>query len=80
VQKKRNKCRELKANQKFQRYHRCRRPRSFLNASGTSKWTFKLRRALKPGYYVVYSRAIDNTGQRQVLFGTKSRRPFRVRR
>ena len=80
VEKKRNKCRELKANQKFQRYHRCRRPRSFLTASGTRKWTFKLKRRMKPGYYVVYSRAIDNTGQRQVLFGTKSRRPFRVRR
>ena len=79
VQKRRNRCRELKANQRFTRYHHCRRPHSFLAARGTTKWSFKLRRRLKVGYYVVYARAIDNSGRQQISFGTKSRRPFRVR-
>jgi hypothetical protein len=80
VRKRGGNCRELLRNGKrFGGSHRCRRPRSFLVAHGTTKWSFKLRARLKKGYYVVYARAIDNAGKQQVSFGTKSRRPFRVR-
>jgi hypothetical protein len=79
VKKRRNRCRELLASGKFSKARRCRRPRSFLLAKGTTKWSFKLRTKLKRGYYVVYARAIDNSGRQQTSFGTKSRRPFRVR-
>jgi hypothetical protein len=79
VRKRRNRCRELGAHQRFSGWHRCRRPRSFLPAIGTTRWTFKLRRRLAKGYYVVYARAIDNSGRQQTSFGTKSRRPLRVR-
>jgi hypothetical protein len=80
VRKRRGNCRELQPNgRRFGASHRCRRPRSFLLANGTTKWSFKLRGRLKKGYYVVYARAIDNSGRQQISFGTKSRRPFRVR-
>ena len=80
VRKRGGNCRELKRNGRtFGGSHRCRRPRSFLVAKGTTKWSFKLRGRLKRGYYVVYSRATDNSGHQQVSFGTKSRRPFRVK-
>jgi hypothetical protein len=80
VRKRGGNCRELRrGGKRFGGSHRCRRPRSFLVAKGTTKWSFKLRARLKKGYYVVYARAIDNAGKQQVSFGTKSRRPFRVR-
>jgi hypothetical protein len=72
-------CRDLLRSGRFSTPHRCGRPRSFLTAKGTTKWTFALRTKLERGYYVVYARAIDNKGQTQISFGTKSRRPFRVR-
>jgi hypothetical protein len=80
VRKRGGNCRELKRSGRgFGGSHRCRRPRTFLVAKGTRKWSFKLRTRLKKGYYVVYSRATDNSGRQQISFGTKSRRPFRVR-
>jgi hypothetical protein len=80
VRKRGGNCRELKrSGRSFGGSHRCRRPRTFLVAKGTTKWSFKLRGRLKKGYYVVYARAIDNSGRQQISFGTKSRRPFRVR-
>jgi hypothetical protein len=80
VRKRRGNCRELqRGGKRFGGSHRCRRPRSFLLAKGTTKWSFRLRGRLKKGYYVVYARAIDNAGKQQISFGTKSRRPFRVR-
>ena len=79
VRKRGGRCRELQRSGRFGKSRRCRRPRSFLVAKGTTRWTFKLRRRLARGYYVVYARAIDNTGHQQLSFGTKSRRPFRVR-
>jgi hypothetical protein len=79
VRKRRNRCRELGSSQHFSGWHRCRRPRSFLTAEGTTSWSLKLLPRLTKGYYVVYARAIDNSGQQQVSFGTKSRRAFRVR-
>jgi hypothetical protein len=79
VRKRRGNCREMLASGRFSKSRRCRRPRSFLLAKGTTKWSFKARRKLRRGYYVVYARAIDNSGRQQISFGTKSRRPFRVR-
>jgi hypothetical protein len=79
VRKRRNRCRELGSNQRFSGWHRCRKPRSFLAAKGTTRWTFNLRPRLAKGYYVVYARAIDNSGRQQTSFGTKSRRPLRIR-
>jgi CSLREA domain-containing protein len=72
-------CRELLASGRFSARHRCRRPRLFVKAKGTRRWSFTLSHRLKRGYYVVYSRATDDAGHTQLLFGTKSRRPFRVR-
>jgi hypothetical protein len=80
VRKRRGRCRELQPSGRFGRWRRCRRPRAFLAAQGTTRWSYRLRRRLGPGYYVVYARAIDNSGRQQISFGTKSRRPFRVRR
>lgn len=37
----------------------------FLKATGTAKWSLKLRKALKPGKYVVFSRAVDSAGQKE---------------
>jgi hypothetical protein len=80
VRKRRNSCRELLSlSGRFSSFHHCRRPHSFLVAKGTAKWSFNLRHRLARGYYVVYARAIDNSGRQQITFGTKSRRPFRVR-
>jgi hypothetical protein len=79
VRKRRGRCSELLANGHFGKYARCRKPRSFLPATGTTRWSYALRQRLPLGYYVVYARAIDNAGQQQSSFGTKSRRPFRVR-
>jgi hypothetical protein len=79
VWKRGGKCRELKASGSFSKARRCRRPRSFVAAKGTKSWSFRLRPRLKRGYYVVYSRATDDAGHTQLWYGTKSRRPFRVR-
>ena len=73
-------CRDLLASGLLSSSHRCGRPRSFITAKGTTKWTFALSGKLGPGYYVLYARAIDNKGLKQTSFGTKSRRPFRVRK
>jgi hypothetical protein len=79
VWKRGGKCRELLSSGRFSHSRRCGRPRAFHAAKGTSSWSFKVRHRLKRGYYVVYSRATDDAGQTQLWFGTKSRRPFRVR-
>ncbi len=78
VYKSGGRCRDLLASGAFSRSHVCGRPRSFITAKGTKKWTFALSVPLAPGYYVLYSRATDDKGLKQTSFGTKSRRPFRV--
>jgi hypothetical protein len=81
VYKSGGKCRDLLTKSgRFSNSHRCGRPRLFITAKGTTKWTFALAGQLAPGYYVLYARAIDNKGLTQTSFGTKSRRPFRVRK
>jgi hypothetical protein len=74
-----NICRQLKHNLKFSKRRHCGKPRVFFKATGTTKWRWKLKRKLPPGYYVLYARAIDNAGQQQVDYPTRARRPFRIR-
>ena len=49
-------------------------------AKGTTRWTWRLKKRLPPGYYVLYARAIDNAGQQQVDYPTRARRPFRIKK
>jgi hypothetical protein len=51
---------------------------SFLKAKGTTSWSFKLKKKLPRGRYVVYSRATDKQGLKQKGFTSKSRKTFRV--
>jgi hypothetical protein len=74
-----NICRQLKHNLKFSKRRHCGKPRVFFKASGTTKWRWKLKRKLPPGYYVLYARAVDNAGQQQVDYPTRARRPFRIK-
>jgi predicted outer membrane repeat protein len=79
VRKRRGKCRHLLPSGRFSKAARCQGPRLFQLAEGTTKWRFALSERLDRGYYVLYSRAVDDSGRKQISFGTKSRRPFRVR-
>jgi hypothetical protein len=74
-----NRCRQLQHNLSFSRERHCGKPRVFFKATGTTKWTWRLRKRLPPGYYVLYARATDNTGQQQVDYPTRARRPFRIK-
>jgi hypothetical protein len=40
----------------------------FLKATGTTKWTFRLKRQLPPGKYVLTSRATDTAGRAESAF------------
>jgi hypothetical protein len=79
VRKRRGRCRHLLPSGRFSKATRCHGPAVFQPATGTVKWRFRLEERLDRGYYVVYSRAVDDSGRKQLSFGTKSRRPFRVR-
>jgi hypothetical protein len=74
-----NICRQLQHNLRFSSGRHCGKPRIFFAATGTTHWSWKLKRRLPHGYYVLYARAIDNAGQQQVDYPTRARRPFRVR-
>jgi hypothetical protein len=49
--------------------------RTFLKANGTTAWTFKLKRKLQKGRYLVYARAIDAGGR-----SATAQRAFRLKR
>ncbi|MEA2470275.1 MAG: hypothetical protein QOE38_1274, partial [Thermoleophilaceae bacterium] len=51
----------------------------FLRASGTKSWKFVLKKRLRKGVYVVYSRATDAAGHREVRFTSANRKSVRVR-
>jgi uncharacterized delta-60 repeat protein len=56
------------------------RPVKWRTADGTARWRLKLRHPLRPGRYVVLSRAIDNQGLAESGFSGRAgnRRAFRV--
>lgn len=75
-------CFTLKAGGGFSRRVRngsCK-PTRFLPAAGTAKWTFKLKRRLPRGRYVLYSRAVDTSALGETRFSRKDRNrvAFRV--
>ncbi|MEI2703534.1 MAG: hypothetical protein V9E83_14195 [Baekduia sp.] len=59
----------------------CKRPPAWMKASGTTEWTFTMRRKLKPGTYRMYVRTIGLDGSTQTTFSPAlgNRRDFRVR-
>jgi hypothetical protein len=79
--KKKGTCKQLTSQGKFvvTSRGRCTEPTRFLRARGTTKWSYKLRRALPKGSYVLFSRATDNAGHVQAGFGSANRKRFRVR-
>jgi predicted outer membrane repeat protein len=79
VRKRGGRCRQLLPSGRFSRSERCSGPIVFQPAAGTTRWRFALKERLDRGYYVLYSRAVDDSGRKQISFGPKSRRPFRVR-
>jgi hypothetical protein len=56
-------------------------PAKFLRAKGTTKWTYKLKRRLKRGKYVIYARAVDKSGKKESKFSKadRNRVAFRLR-
>jgi hypothetical protein len=56
-------------------------PAKFLKAKGTTKWTYKLKRRLKRGKYVIYARALDKAGKKETKFSKadRNRAAFRLR-
>jgi uncharacterized delta-60 repeat protein len=57
-------------------------PQRWLPAAGTAKWSFRLKRRLPPGRYVVYARAVDARGLAEADFSRRegNRYAFRVLR
>lgn len=55
-------------------------PQRWLAVKGKAKWSFKLKKALPPGRYVVYARAVDASGLAESAFSRKAgnRYAFRV--
>jgi hypothetical protein len=54
-------CQWLQKSGRFSRTRSCRK-KSYVNANGTSKWTFRRKMRLKRGIYAVVARAIDASG------------------
>jgi len=56
-------------------------PQRWLTVKGTAKWSFKLKRELSAGRYIVYARAVDGAGLAEAQFSRKlrNRYAFRVR-
>jgi uncharacterized delta-60 repeat protein len=56
-------------------------PQRWLAVKGKAKWSFRLKRSLPPGRYVVYARAVDAEGLAEAAFSRKAgnRYAFRVR-
>lgn len=62
------------------KHRRAVKPRHWRTAKGRAKWAYKLPHRLKPGRYVVFSRAIDDTGLAEEGFSRRdgNRYAFRV--
>ncbi len=70
-------CLNLQRNGKLKRKKAGKRgrcaPAKFLRAKGTAKWTYKLKRRLRKGKYVVYARAVDKAGKKETKFSKADR-------
>jgi hypothetical protein len=74
------KCKQLTASGSFATVSgRCTEPTVFLAAKGTTSWTFKLRKPLKKGKYLLFARATDDKGLTEQGFGSGNRRAFTVK-
>jgi uncharacterized delta-60 repeat protein len=54
-------------------------PQRWLAAKGKAKWSFKLKRELAPGRYIVYARAVDGAGLAETRFSRKLRNRYAFR-
>jgi uncharacterized delta-60 repeat protein len=54
-------------------------PQRWLTVKGKQKWSFKFKRALPPGRYVVFARAIDGEGLAETKFSRKLRNRYAFR-
>ena len=55
-------CRFASPTGRLGRVKSCGSPRRYLRTSGGAAWKLSLRRALKPGRYVIWARAVDRSG------------------
>ena len=67
-------CQQLKSKSAQFAKSGCGAPTKFFTAKGTSKWSFKLSKALKKGKYVLFARITDDKGATTVV-----QRAFTVR-
>jgi uncharacterized delta-60 repeat protein len=54
-------------------------PQRWLTAKGKAKWSFKLKRELPAGRYVVFARAVDGAGLAETQFSRKLRNRYAFR-
>lgn len=75
VSKKGSKCKQMTSRGSFKRSS-CSKPTTWLTAKGTDRWSYKLRKRLAKGSYVVFVRATDDKG---AVSEKPARRSFRVK-
>ncbi|MDQ6821535.1 MAG: hypothetical protein M3076_14580 [Actinomycetota bacterium] len=71
-------CTQMIATGAFVRLAGCGRPRSFLWATGDSRWSLTLPVRLRKGSYRAYTRAIDSFGQTQPTYTRASIKAFTI--
>jgi hypothetical protein len=71
-------CKALTAKGTFAKLAKCTAP-PLLAAKGTKSWTFKLRKPLPKGTYVLYARATDDKGLAEGGYGPQNKVSFTVR-
>ena len=79
VKVKGGKCTQMTSPGKFAPLAKCDAPSKFLKAKGTTSWSYKLRKQLKKGSYVLFARATDGAGHVQQGYGPASRHAFKVK-
>jgi hypothetical protein len=81
VLKKGKLCSELRSNGKFTKAAKCNKvPKTFIQAKGTSKWSFATRHKLPKGSYTFYARAIDTAGHVQSSFTSANKKRFKIKK
>ncbi|HEX8207735.1 MAG TPA: hypothetical protein VF587_16845 [Solirubrobacteraceae bacterium] len=74
-----DRCRGLAPTGRFRRIRKCTAP-PWVRARGREAWRVTLKRRLRPGRYVLYSRAIDDKGLGEGGYDSANRVAFRVRK